>query len=78
MVHGAGVAYGVAANQTERTMATGPDPNRFTPPDPEQRPRDYSRGDSIGDLRSTRLGLPTWGVAVLIVIVFVVFLVLTR
>ena len=58
-------------------MATGPDPNRFTPTDPEQRPKDYRRGDSLGDLRSTRLGLPTWGVAVLVVAVFVLFLVLT-
>lgn len=59
-------------------MATGPDPNRFTADDPETRPKDYSRGDSLGDLKSTRLGLPTWGVGVLIVVVFVVFLVLTR
>lgn len=59
-------------------MATGPDPNRFTTDDPETRPKDYQRGDSLGDLKSTRLGLPTWGVAVVIVIVFVVFLVLTR
>ena len=39
-------------------MATGPDPNRFTPGDPETRPSDYARGDGPGDLRSTRLGLP--------------------
>lgn len=59
-------------------MATGPDPNRFDPIDPEMEPRDYRRGDGLGDLKSTRLGLPTWGVAVVVVLVFVVFLVLTR
>jgi hypothetical protein len=59
-------------------MATGPDPNRFTPDDPEMRARDYSRGDGLGDLRSTRLGLPTWGVAVVVVLVFLLFLYLTR
>ncbi|HEX2078845.1 MAG TPA: hypothetical protein VHG08_14075 [Longimicrobium sp.] len=59
-------------------MATGPDPNRFDPVDPEMEPKDYRRGDSLGDLKSTRLGLPTWGVAVVVVALFVVFLVLTR
>jgi hypothetical protein len=59
-------------------MATGPDPNRFDPVDPEMEPQRYRDGDSLGDLRSTRLGLPTWGVALLLVLVFVLFLVLTR
>lgn len=59
-------------------MATGPDPNRFEPIDPEMEPRDYRRGDGIGDLKSTRLGLPTWGVALVVAIVFVGFLILTR
>jgi hypothetical protein len=59
-------------------MATGPDPNRFDPIDPEMEPKKYSRGDSLGDLRSTRMGLPTWGVAILLVAVFIFFLVLTR
>jgi hypothetical protein len=59
-------------------MATGPDPNRFEPVDPEMEAEDYRRGDGIGDLRSTRLGLPTWGVALVIILLFVVFLVLTR
>lgn len=59
-------------------MATGPDPNRFTADDPETRPKDYARGDGPGDLRSTRLGLPTWGVAVVVVAVFLLFLYLTR
>jgi hypothetical protein len=59
-------------------MATGPDPNRFNETDQETRPKDYARGDSLGDLKSTRLGLPTWGVAVVIIAVFVLFLVLTR
>jgi hypothetical protein len=62
----------------ERPMATGPDPNRFDPIDPEMDPSSYSHGDSLGDLRSTRLGLPTWAVAVLLVAVFILFLVLTR
>ncbi|HEU4882153.1 MAG TPA: hypothetical protein VFT45_07910 [Longimicrobium sp.] len=59
-------------------MATGPDPNRFIPDDPETRPKDYARGDGLGDLRSTRLGLPTWGVGVLVILVFFLFLYLTR
>jgi hypothetical protein len=59
-------------------MATGPDPNHFDPIDPEMEPDGYRRGDNLGDLRSTRLGLPTWGVALVIVILFIVFLALTR
>lgn len=59
-------------------MATGPDPNRFTTDDPETRPEDYRRGDSLGDLKSTRLGLPHWGVGALVIIIFIVFLILTR
>lgn len=59
-------------------MATGPDPNRFEPIDHEMEPKNYRRGDGIGDLKSTRLGLPTWGVALVVVIVFVGFLILTR
>ena len=59
-------------------MATGPDPNRFDPVDPEMEPQDYRRGDSLGDLKSTRLGLPTWGVAVVVIALFLVFLYLTR
>lgn len=59
-------------------MATGPDPNHFNPIDPEMEPHDYKRGDGLGDLRSTRMGLSTWGVAILLVLVFILFLVLTR
>jgi hypothetical protein len=59
-------------------MATGPDPNRFDPIDPEMEPEKYSHGDSLGDLRSTRMGLPTWGVAIVLIAVFILFLVLTR
>ena len=59
-------------------MATGPDPNRFEPADPEMDAAHYRRGDSLGDLRSTRLGLPTWGVVILLVAVFILFVVLTR
>jgi hypothetical protein len=62
----------------EQPMASGPDPNRFDPADPEMEPERHRDGDGIGDLRSTRLGLPTWGVAVLLIAVFVLFLVLTR
>ncbi|HEU0014664.1 MAG TPA: hypothetical protein VFQ45_13345 [Longimicrobium sp.] len=53
-------------------MATGPDPNRFQPTDPEAEPEDYRRGDSLGDLRSTRLGLPTV-VVTLIAVAIAVF-----
>lgn len=59
-------------------MATGPDPNKFNPIDPEMEPQDYRDGDGIGDLRSTRMGLPTWGVAVIVVLLFLFFLALTR
>jgi len=59
-------------------MATGPDPNRFDPVDPEMEPERYRKGDALGDLRSTRLGLPHWGVAVVIVLLFILFIALTR
>jgi hypothetical protein len=59
-------------------MADGPDPNRFDPIDNEMDPSSYKHGDSLGDLRSTRLGLPTWAVAIVLVAVFILFLVLTR
>jgi hypothetical protein len=62
----------------EQPMATGPDPNRFDPVDPEMEAKDYARGDGLGDLRSTRMGLSTWGVAIVLVAVFILFLVLTR
>lgn len=59
-------------------MATGPDPNRFDPIDPEMEAQSYRHGDGLGDLRSTRLGLSTWGVAIVVILLFVLFLVLTR
>ncbi|MBB4634658.1 hypothetical protein [Longimicrobium terrae] len=49
-------------------MALGPDPNRFQPTDPEMQPEDYKHGDSIGDLKSSRLGMPLWA-SVLIAVV---------
>lgn len=59
-------------------MALGPDPYRDIIPDPEAEPEDYRRGDSLGDLRSTRLGLPTWAVTLVILAVFLLFLILIR
>ncbi len=57
-------------------MATGPDPNRFQTTDPEMEPEDYKRGDSIGDLKSTRMGFPLWASALIAVVAaaFVVYL----
>lgn len=59
-------------------MASGPDPNHFTPDDPEMDAEHYRRGDSVGDLRSTRLGLPTWAIVLIAVIIAVGLALLTR
>jgi hypothetical protein len=59
-------------------MASGPDPNRFEPTDPEMDADHYRHGDSVGDLKSTRLGLPSWAAVLVLIAVFVAFMVLTR
>lgn len=59
-------------------MAAGPDPNRYVPPDPETTAGTHRRDEGVGDLPSTRLGLPVWAIALvaLAVCAFVVALAL--
>lgn len=59
-------------------MATGPDPNRFDPADPETTARTHAKDEGLGDLPSTRLGLPVWVIALLALAIaaFVVHLLL--
>jgi hypothetical protein len=59
-------------------MARGPDPNRYTPTDPEVAPEERRQGGDIGDTGTTRLGLTSWGIALLVVVLVVVVLILTR
>lgn len=61
-------------------MAAEPDPPEPTPVppvDPEMDAEHYRKGNSIGDLRSTRLGLPSWASVVVLLAVFLAFLWLT-
>ena len=51
-------------------MASGPDPNRFNPPDPEAGAESYRRGEGPGDLPSTRLGLPSWAIVLVALAIF--------
>jgi hypothetical protein len=44
-------------------MAAGPDPNRWSPTDPE------TTGGELGDPRSTRLGTPSWLTALIVAVV---------
>lgn len=57
-------------------MATGPDPNHYVPPDPETTPGTHARDEGLGDLPSTRLGLPVWAIALIAAAIaaFVVYL----
>lgn len=57
-------------------MASGPDPNRFQTTDPELEASDRAYGDTIGDVKSTRMGLSSWGIVIvaLAVAVFVLSL----
>ena len=50
-------------------MALGPDPNRWTPDDPDAR-----RGN-LGDLRSTRFGMGSTAIVAVLVVLVAVFLV---
>ena len=51
-------------------MASGPDPNRFDPTDPEASAETHRRGEGPGDLSSTRLGLPSWAIVVVALAIF--------
>jgi hypothetical protein len=57
-------------------MAKGPDPNRWQPTDPDLSPKEEEEGGGLGDPSSTRLGLPSWTIVVLAVLVAAVVLVL--
>lgn len=59
-------------------MAAGPDPNRYVPPDPETTSGTHREDEGVGDLPSTRLGLPVWAIAVIAIVIcaFVLSLVL--
>ena len=50
-------------------MASGPDPNRFQTTDPEIEADDRARGDTIGDVRTTRMGLSGWGIVIVALVV---------
>lgn len=49
-------------------MAQGPDPNRNFDTDREMTPEELRSGGGPGDFRSSRLGLSSWGVAILAII----------
>ena len=54
-------------------MASGPDPNRHFGTDRENQAEEVSAGGGLGNPRSTRLGLSSWAVAgVAVVILFAV------
>lgn len=57
-------------------MASGPDPNHFIPPDPETTAETHRADEGVGDLPSTRLGLPVWaiGLIALAIAAFVLYL----
>lgn len=59
-------------------MAAGPDPNRYVPPDPEASAGAHGEDGGLGDLPSTRFGLPSWaiGVIALVICLFVLSLAL--
>jgi hypothetical protein len=59
-------------------MAAGPDPNRYVPPDPETSASAHRDGEGLGDLPSTRFGLPSWAIAAiaLLICLFVLWLAL--
>jgi hypothetical protein len=57
-------------------MAHGPDPNRMTGTDPDASPEEERKGDGLGNPRSTRLGLSSWGIAGLVLLVATALLVL--
>jgi hypothetical protein len=45
-------------------MASGPDPNRFQTTDPELGASDRAHGDTVGDVKSTRMGLSGWAIVI--------------
>ena len=51
-------------------MPSGPDPNRFDPPDPEASAESRRRGEGAGDLPSTRLWLPSWAIVLIALAIF--------
>jgi hypothetical protein len=59
-------------------MVHGPDPNRNFETDPEVSAEEQRRGSDIGDTRTTRLGLSSWGIAILALVLVVAVLIFTR
>ena len=57
-------------------MSQSPDPNRLSPDDvdPELGPRHEAHDDGIGNISSSRLGMPSWATA-LVILVILAFLV---
>lgn len=49
-------------------MADGPDPNREPPRDRELKPGEEADAGGLGDFRSSRLGLPSWLIVVIAVL----------
>jgi hypothetical protein len=58
-------------------MATGPDPNRWQPRDPELPPEERLEDDALGNPRTTRLGLPSWAIVLIALVIVAVVLYLT-
>lgn len=57
-------------------MALGPDPNRLTPRDPDLSAEEQADGGGLPDPSSTRLGLSSWAIALLAVLLVVGVLIL--
>jgi hypothetical protein len=59
-------------------MAEGPDPNRHFETDPELSGEEEREGAGLGDPSSSRLGLSSWAVGVLAVVLVALFVLLMR
>ena len=59
-------------------MAQGPDPNRHFETDREITRDEVKAGGGLGDLRSSRLGLPSWAIALLALLILLIFIALMR
>jgi hypothetical protein len=59
-------------------MAQGPDPNRNFDTDREITRAELEQGGGLGDPKSSRLGLSSWAIVVLVVVLAVVLVTLMR
>jgi hypothetical protein len=57
-------------------MAQGPDSNRWQSTDPELSPKEESEGGGLGDPSSTRLGLSSRSIVILVVLLVALLLAL--